>query len=239
LRSFLLARVLGFFVSAVAMDVIGRKLGLKAQGHTESTANVIGQVVIERWLDIVIPLALVASWLIDHERALQDWRWLAAALATGLGLGTLTLRPVVAVVGMVHRWFARRKTGVTIEPPKRHLSTRQTLLIVGPSALRWFSIVAHNFAFALAVGVSIDVGALTLGTAASQLAAVAAFTPGGLGIQDLAWTLGLQVGLDPTEATRIAFVQRAGLMAAFGTLAALAWMMPWKSKVQPKSDVSC
>ena len=220
-RSFVLARFLGFFVSPVAMDLIGRRLGMKLQSQTSSTTSILVQIVIERWFDVLLPAVLIASFAFFDVPAGDSILWHASlACIIGTTVGLLTLRPIILTLQRLQFRFLR--TTISSPPPQVTWSTLGAIAALG--ALRWMTIIWHTDTIAAAFGLHLNAEALTLGTATSQLAGVIAITPGGLGIQEAGWLIGLKNAATSTqEGSLIAIVQRIGAAVCFAILAGTVW----------------
>ena len=250
-------RFLGQFTSTLAMDLVGRGLALRSAGSERGLGHAATQVVLERILDLVIPLLLLA-WAL----ALRDdrWPWIAAhpelslVVLAGLflALAVPLLGPGVALalrlyLGVRLRLSKRRRAQVQrsaetaldgVEDPSasattlgptvdRRLAARVALL----SLLRFAAVVVQFWGIAGAVGLGIGWLEMTTATPIAQLAGMLGLTPGGLGILEAGWAGGLGwIGQDELAIGIFVLAQRLGVIGFFGLLSALSWPLAQRAR---------
>ena len=237
-------RFIGQFTSTLAMDLVGRGLALRSAGSERSLGHAAMQVVLERILDMVLPVLLLI-WVL----AVRDG-W---PQRIGLGPGTSLLLccavfPAVAVpllgpgvrlalklyLALRLRLDRRRRAQVEADaeaeldhsqsdgtPP---VTARLAGAVAIFSLLRFATVVVQFWGIALAVGLDLGWFEMTTATPIAQLAGMLGLTPGGLGILEAGWAGGLGwVGLDAVDISLFVLAQRMGVIAFFGLLSALSW----------------
>lgn len=244
-----LTRLVGQFTSTMAMDLVGRGAALQAAGSERDLGHAAMQVVLERLFDALLPLVLLAWALTLRQGWLPFGPGLAlvvfalgfTALAIPL-LGPATrislrlylwLMPrVKALIARVKAVFGKRrpdslspeaasKAPGSIELPE--VSLRVSALVAAYSLARFATVVLQFWGFAGAVGVDLSWDAITTATPVAQLAGMLGLTPGGLGILEGGWAVGLGwVAVDATAISLFVLAQRVGVITNFGILTAIS-----------------
>jgi uncharacterized protein (TIRG00374 family) len=198
LNYFLLGRVLGFVFPAEATDVGVRTLALGRTG-TFSLAGAAYTVLLDRLLDLV-----VLAWLVVPA-LLHLGGWLDRTTAITVGVAGIVITPLV--VGRRYRaafsgaarlcaWFLRlarflpRVRRIHIPQPEEgtaNLDGRTALLVYALGVVKLGMVVARFGFTALALGVSVSPATALIAVPLAQVAALAAVTPGGLGILEAGW----------------------------------------------------
>ncbi|NVB42194.1 flippase-like domain-containing protein [Pseudenhygromyxa sp. WMMC2535] len=244
-------RFIGQFTSTLAMDLVGRGLALRSAGSERSLGHAATQVVLERLLDMVLPVLLLA-WAVAEREG-----WIAAHLGIGPGASLLAvcalffalavplLGPGVRLALRVYlalrlRLDKLRRRQVEAEaeaeldgPGAPKVDARLSAAIALFSLARFATVVIQFWGIAGAVGLAglhagggVELGWLEMSAATpiAQLAGMLGLTPGGLGILEAGWAGGLGwVGLDPVDISLFVLAQRVGVIAFFGLLSALSW----------------
>ena len=200
LHAFLLGRVLGFLLPAEATDVGIRTLALR-RSEKFSLAGAAYTVLLDRLLDLIVLLWLVVPAL------LHLGGWIGQSTALGIGLAGIVLTPVA--VGRRHRAALRRLTraysrmvrllrflpgnlGAEIPEFERQGAEvaregRAFFIIYVLSAVKLLMVVARFYFVARALDVPVSAATAFVCVPLAQAAALAAVTPGGLGILEAGW----------------------------------------------------
>ncbi len=237
-----LTRVIGQVLPTVLVDVFGRGAALKAAGSDSRLGQLIAPVVLERLLDLLLPLALLAWALAVHWQVLPAWLdpWASVGLlvAAFVGLMIPLLHPLVRLALWAYGWLRRlRRHDRTLPlPPTPTVTTGTSARIVAFGVLRYASIQFQYWGAGAGLGVSLPALVIVMATPLAQLAGLVGITPGGLGMQEGGWFAALeQLGQDP--ASIVVFMAGTRLMMSvnFGVLALLSW--PWR-RVRPRSPAA-
>ncbi len=226
-----LTRVVGQVLPTVLVDVIGRGAALKAAGSDSRLGQLIAPVVLERLLDLLLPLTLLGWSVAIHILGLPWDPWGSLVLVVGLFvvLAIPLLRPLVRVALRLYgelRRLRKRDRALAL-PAMPAVTTALSVRIVAYSVLRYASILLQYWGAGAGLGVRL--GALVLVSAAplAQLAGLIGITPGGLGVQEGGWVAALrQLGQD--QAAIVVFMAGTRLMMVvnFGLLSLASW--PWR-----------
>jgi uncharacterized membrane protein YbhN (UPF0104 family) len=229
---FLLGRVLGFVLPAEAADVGVRTMALK-RSRQFSLAGAAYTVLLDRLFDLVVLLCLVVPALLHLAGRLDEH------VVLGAGLGAMVVLPLAvgrhhrAAIGWLARLYAGMVRGLRFLPWARELAvpelergeeetgfagrTAATLYLL--SVLKLVMIVLRLYFVAAALGVSVPLWMAFLCVPLAQVAALAAVTPGGLGILEAGW-YGILVwaGIAPEETVLLVVGWR---LYTFGSLLCL------------------
>lgn len=235
-----LTRLLGQFTSTLAMDLVGRGVALRSAGSQRGLGHAATQVVLERVLDLVLPLLLLGWALAVRYGTLGAWvgAWpgfsLLGCALVFLAFAIPLLEPSVRVALRVYlvlrlRLDRRRRIEVEAEASGTGLAipsvdARVSAKIATLSLLRFAFVIVQFWGIAGAVGLAISWVEMSEATPFAQLAGMIGLTPGGLGVLEVGWAGGLGfIGLDAIAISLFVLAQRAGVIAFFGVLTALSW----------------
>lgn len=241
-----LTRLLGQFTSTLAMDLVGRGVALRSAGSERGLGHAATQVVLERVLDLILPLLLLGWALALRYGTLGPW----VAASPGLSLLACALLFLVVAIPLlgpsVHlalrlylvvrlRLDRRRRAEVEADAEAEQQATetrsgvprvdaKLAAKVAGYSLLRFGFVVLQFWGIAGAVGLSITWVEMSEATPFAQLAGMIGVTPGGLGLLEVGWAGGLGfVGIDLVAISLFMLAQRAGVIAFFGVLTAASW----------------
>lgn len=228
-----LTRVIGQVLPTVLVDVLGRGAALKAAGSRSRLGQLITPVVLERLIDLLLPLSLLAWALAVHLDALpwiDPWLSLGIMTAAFVLLAIALMEPLVRLAlwayGTLRRLRQRDRTLARPRAPRVRapLSAR----IVGLSVLRYAGILVQYWGAGAGLGVRLAPLVLVSAAPLAQLAGLVGITPGGLGVQEGGWAAALHE-LGQGEAQIVVFMAGTRLMMSvnFGILSLLSW--PWRS----------
>lgn len=220
LHALVLTRFLGQFVPTLAMDLVGRGVALRSAGSKRELGHAATQVVVERLLDVVLPITLFCWALLafGSERVSPGWTLLAVAVAFSAAAVAL-LRPMVTVALRAYGGVRRllRRPDVPLEPVP--VTPATGAWVVGLSLARFATVTLQFIGAGLGVGLAIPVLAMLAATAVAQIAGLLGFTPGGLGILEAGWAGGLRfVGRNEVEIGLFVLAQRLCIIGNFGLL---------------------
>ena len=237
-----LTRVIGQVLPTVLVDVLGRGAALKAAGSDSRLGQLIAPEVLERLLDLLLPLALLGWALAVHFQLLPLWLgpWgsLAALGITFVLLTIPLLHPLVRMALWGYGWLRRlrsRDRSLPM-PPAPDVPVPLSARIVAFGVLRYAAIQFQYWGAGAGLGVLLAPLVLVMATPLAQLAGLVGITPGGLGVQEGGWVAALeQLGEDP--ASIVVFMAGTRLMMSvnFGVLTLLSW--PWR-RVRPRPIVA-
>jgi Lysylphosphatidylglycerol synthase TM region len=232
-----LTRLIGQVLPTVLVDVIGRGAALKAAGSDSRLGQLIAPVVIERLLDLLLPLVLLGWALAVHVRLLPAWLdpWASLGLLVALFvLGAIPLlSPLVRAALWAYGWLRRlRRHDRTLPlPPTPRITVQLSGRIVAFGVLRYASIQFQYWGAGAGLGVMLAPLVLVMATPLAQLAGLLGVTPGGLGMQEGGWVAALEQ-LGEVPASIVVFMAGTRIMMSvnFGLLALLSWR--WR-RVRP------
>jgi len=248
-------RFIGQFTSTLAMDLVGRGVALRSAGSDQGLGHAATQVVLERLLDLVLPLFLIAwalalreGWFIAFGSA-EAGLSLALFVAVFLLVAIPALAPGVRLALRIYlglkAWWAERRDRHRDEPstpaappPLPEVGPKLATAVAVFSVLRFAAVVVQFWGIARAVGLDLSWSQMTAATPIAQLAGMLGFTPGGLGILEVGWAGGLGwVGVDTTAISLFVLAQRLGVIVFFGMLSALSWpFSPRPDKPPPGAE---
>lgn len=226
-----LTRVIGQVLPTVLVDLFGRTAALKAAGSDSKLGQLIAPVILERLLDLLLPLTLLAWAIAIHTGApawLDPWLSLAVLVALFVSLAIPLLGPLVRLALRVYgalRKLRGKSTDTAEAMPAVPLPLSGR--VVTYSVLRYVGILIQYFGAGAGLGVTLDALVLVSAAPLAQLAGLVGITPGGLGVQEGGWVASLaRLGVD--EASIVVFMAGTRLMMSvnFGILSACSW--PWR-----------
>jgi len=238
-HALVLTRVLGQVSSTLVMDLVGRGVALRSAGSQRGLGHAVTQAVIERIFDIVLPLMMLAwALLVWQARAEPGVTNASFALVCILfaALSVVMLAPLtrlaLRIYAALRRLQARRK-GVTIAaaaaepsfepvPLPRSLALRIGVL----SLVRYLSVLAQFWTVAAGIGVSMTFFQIAAAAPVGQIAGMAGFTPGALGIQEAGWLGAFTwVGLDAVAIGLFVLSQRLIITAFLSVMSLFSWLL--------------
>jgi uncharacterized membrane protein YbhN (UPF0104 family) len=236
-----LTRLLGQFTSTAAMDLFGRGFMLRSAGSERGIGHAAMQVVLERMLDLALPLVLLGWAIAVYSDALPMSPPLSLLLACALfvGLAIPLLRPGVRIALRVYLWLRlrigrRRRQQIETQTDAEPLPVDLALSakVAGSSLLRFASVILQFWGIGLAVGIDLSWQQITSATSVAQLAGIIGLTPGGLGVLEAGWAGGLEwMGFDAIAISIFVLAQRVGVISFFGLLSVISW--PLAKRVRP------
>jgi hypothetical protein len=229
-----LTRFLGQFSSVLVMDLVGRSVALRAAGNQRGLGLLITPLVLERMLDLVIPLAMLGwAWAI-HAGGFEEIRWATLAIVTLalLALAIPLLAPMTRAALAVYVRLRRLRhddapamAPITVSTP---IATRVAVL----SMLRYATVVLQFFGMGAAAGIILDAPSILSAAPVAMLSGLIGITPGGLGIQEAGWAGALH-WLGHDDATIALFVL-ATLTLSIGNFGLLSLLsLPFSGRRRP------
>lgn len=233
-----LTRVLGQVSSTLVMDLVGRGVALRSAGSQRDLGHAVTQAIIERIFDIVLPLMMLA-WAILAWKGRVDAGTASASFALVCilfaALSVVMLAPLtrlaLRIYSALRRLRARRKAGTALDavepspepiPLPRGLALRIGLL----SLARYLTVLGQFWTIAVGIGISLTFFQIAAATPLGQLAGMAGFTPGALGIQEAGWLGAFTwVGLDAVSIGLFVLSQRLIITLYFSVLSLFSWLI--------------
>jgi hypothetical protein len=233
-----LTRLIGQVLPTVLVDVLGRGAALRAAGSDSRLGQLIAPVVLERLLDLLLPLALLGWAIAAHFGLLPGWLgpWgsLSVFVAVFVVVVIPLLDPLVRVALWAYGWLRRlRRHDRTLPlPPAPDVTVPLAARIVAFGVLRYAAIQFQYWGAGAGLGVLLAPLVLVMATPLAQLAGLVGVTPGGLGMQEGGWVAALEQ-LGEAPAAIVVFMAGTRLMMSvnFGLLALLSW--PWRRLRRP------
>lgn len=235
-HSLVLTRVLGQVSSTLVMDLVGRGMALRSAGSQRGLGHAVTQAILERIFDIVLPVMMLAwamlAWRGAWDPATAAASFLAVCLAFA-GLAAVLLAPLTRLAlhtyASLRRLRARvRRTAPSDEPVPEAIPVGRALALkIGLLSLaRYLSVLLQFWTVAAAVGVAFSFFQIAAATPIGQLAGMAGFTPGALGIQEAGWVGAFKwVGVPAVEIGLFVLSQRLIITAYFSLLSLISWLL--------------
>lgn len=243
-HSLVLTRVLGQVSSTLVMDLVGRGMALRSAGSQRTLGHAVTQAILERIFDIFLPVMMLAwaalawrgAW--DPTTALASFAAVCLAFA---GLAAVLLAPLTRLAmrsyAALRRLRARvRRQPLADEPVLQAIPIPTALAVkIGLLSLaRYLSVLAQFWTVAAAVGVGFGFFQIAAATPVGQLAGMAGFTPGALGIQEAGWVGAFKwVGVDAVAIGLFVLSQRLVITAYFALLSLISWLLLRRPRVPP------
>lgn len=235
-HSLVLTRVLGQVSSTLVMDLVGRGMALRSAGSQRGLGHAVTQAVLERIFDIVLPVMMlgwaVLAWRGGWSHGLAVGSFAAVCLAFA-ALAAVLLAPLTRLALASYAGLRRLRARVRRQPPADEpvleaipIPTGLAVKIGLLSLARYLSVLLQFWTVAAAVGVSFGFFQIAAATPVGQLAGMAGFTPGALGIQEAGWVGAFTwVGVDAVAIGLFVLSQRLVITAYFSLLSLISWLM--------------
>lgn len=235
-HSLVLTRVLGQVSSTLVMDLVGRGMALRSAGSQRGLGHAVTQAILERIFDIVLPVMMLAWAMLawrggwDPATAVASFAGVCLAFAA---LAAVLLAPLTRLAlrtyAALRRLRARlRRAALADEPVPQAIPVPTALAVkIGLLSLaRYLSVLAQFWTVAAAVGVGFGFFQIAAATPVGQLAGMAGFTPGALGIQEAGWVGAFKwVGVDAVAIGLFVLSQRLIITAYFSLLSLVSWLL--------------
>ena len=198
MRHFLLGRVLGFVLPAEATDVGVRAVALR-RSERLSLAGAAYTVIVDRLLDLVLILWLMVPALLHLAGTLDRGPAILMGVLGILGTPCLVGRRHGRVLAGLARLYARmvrllrRVPGLgAVHVPELDgrsgaLRNGVAVRVYALSVVKLAMVIARFYFVAMAVRVPVTPALALVAVPLAQAAALAAVTPGGLGILEAGW----------------------------------------------------
>jgi hypothetical protein len=216
-------RVLGQFLPSLLVDLVGRSASLRAAGSGASMGRLVAPLVLERVLDLALPVVLL-PWALALERgaiAGAPALWLhAGVLVVFASLAIPLLGPMARLALRVRARLGREQTPFDAPPVPRVVARGIAL----SSVARWVAVTLQYWGAAAGLGLVLAPQVIAAAMPIGQLAALVGITPGALGIQDSGWASALWAfGVTPGQIAVFVVASRAAMIVNFAVLAAATW----------------
>jgi uncharacterized membrane protein YbhN (UPF0104 family) len=220
-----LTRFLGQFSSVLVMDLVGRSVALRAAGSQRGLGLLITPLVLERVLDLVIPLVMIAwAWTI-HAGDLEALRWVTLAIVS-LALVALAiplLAPMTRLALGLYARLRRIRHADAPAPASVTVSTPIAARVAVLSMLRYGAVVLQFFGMGAAAGIVLDPKSILSAAPVAMLTGLVGVTPGGLGIQEAGWAGALHwLGHEDAAIALFVLATRTLIIVNFGLLSLLS-----------------
>lgn len=225
-------RVVGQFLPSLLVDLFGRSASLRAAGSRDSIARLLVPLALERVLDLILPVVLLAwavAWHIGRPSDAIAWVSLLLTAAVFGALAVPGLGPLARTAMRLYAWLRSRtwlRHGREPTSPPAVPAIDRGLA----RAVAWLSLARHALVllqyWGAGAGLGVVLPLLVLVAAAplAQLASLVGITPGALGIQEGGWTGALGVlGVKPTDIVVFLMATRAAMIVNFALLSLVSW----------------
>jgi uncharacterized protein (TIRG00374 family) len=232
-----LTRVLGQVSSTLVMDLVGRGVALRSAGSQRDLGHAVTQAIIERIFDIVLPLMMLAWAILAWQGKVDAGTASASFTLICILFGALSVvllapltRLALRIYAALRRLRARRRpaTADIVEPSLEPIALPRGLALrIGLLSLaRYLTVLAQFWTIAVGFGISITFFQIAAATPLGQLAGMAGFTPGALGIQEAGWLGAFTwVGLDAVSIGLFVLSQRLLITLYFSILSLFSWLL--------------
>lgn len=188
-------RFFGQFVPMLLMEFVGRGMGLRAAGSKQGLGRLVTPVLLERVLDAALPCTTLA-WLflvLQGPSTFAEHRWLwLVGMTLGFGCAAIPfIGPTANVLLRVYAWVKKLRGAVLVIEPVE-ITTQTAAWVAIHSVGRYATVLLQFIGMGAASGAILKTFAVVGAFSVAQLSALAAITPGGLGIQDVGWASALQ-----------------------------------------------
>ncbi len=240
LRALVVTRLLGQFVPAIAVDLVGRGVALRRAGSEQGLGHAATQVVVERLLDLLLPLGL-AAWILVSPPAAT-----ANDVATPLVFVTLVAGLFVPLVSPIARLaialYVRVSSMRARSDSPRLNAGRPVSVDIATAArvsalsvARLLTVTLQFFGAAVAVGLVVTGPHMIGATGVAQLTGLVGLTPGGLGLIEWGWAGAFKHLLaDPVRVAQFVLCQRMCVIGNFAILSLLTSLRGRDATAVPK-----
>jgi len=219
MRALVVTRLLGQFVPALAVDLVGRGVALRRAGSGRGLGHAATQVVVERLLDLLLPLGL-AAWILLSPPATtaNDFATPLLYVVVVAGLFIPLVSPVARVAIALYARVSSIRSGLAARPSD-----------LGRPVNVDFSTAAS------AVGLTITGPHMLGATGVAQLTGLVGLTPGGLGLIEWGWAGALKHLLaDPIRVAQFVLCQR---VCVIGNFAILSFLTSLRGRTSPANPL--
>ena len=217
------------------MDLVGRGVGLQRAGSGRSLGHAATQVVVERLLDLLLPLGL-AVWLLSRPAEASahglyvPLLWIAVCAALFVPL----IRPGATVALAIYAWARDRARGLgrggaaasaedDLPRDEVALAPATAARVAALSVARLATVTLQFYGAAFIVGLAPSPGQMLGATGVAALTGLVGLTPGGLGVIEWGWAGAFRhLGVDGVDVARFVLCQRLCVITNFGLLSLLA-----------------
>ncbi|MGB1701173.1 MAG: lysylphosphatidylglycerol synthase transmembrane domain-containing protein, partial [Nannocystaceae bacterium] len=190
LRVLVATRFVGQFVPTLAVDLVGRGVGLRRAGSERSVGHSATQVVVERILDLLLPLGL-AAWLLSRPApATAEELWAPVVIMALIASVFVPLiRPIARLALAVYTRISRWRRAVSGDVPRDevNLAPATAARLAALSVARLLTVTTQFYGAAMVVGLAPSPAHMLGATGIAGLAGLVGITPGGLGVIEWGW----------------------------------------------------
>ncbi len=219
-------RVVGQFLPSLLVDLFGRSASLRAAGGRESMGRLLVPLVLERILDLLLPIVLLGwalAWHLLHPSDAVAWTSVVALLLVFGLLAVPLLRPLARTAVRVYAWLRSRRSPMP-DVPVPELERGLAVRVSGLSIARHVLVLVQYWGAGAGLGVALPALVLVAGAPLAQLAGLVGITPGALGIQEGGWAGALGVlGVPAAEIVVFVLATRVAMIVNFALLAFGSW----------------
>lgn len=227
LRALVVTRLVGQFVPALAVDLVGRGVALRRAGSERGLGHAATQVVVERLLDLLLPLGLAAWLLLSPAAATAEdltTPLVFVLLVAGLFIPLVSPIARLAIAAYLRVSTIRSRGTTPPQPPGRpvHVDISTAARISALSVARLLTVTLQFFGAAVAVGLVVTGPHMIGATGVAQITGLVGLTPGGLGLIEWGWAGAFKHLLaDPTRVAQFVLCQRVCVIGNFAILSML------------------
>ncbi len=223
-HAIVVTRFLGQFTSTLGMDLIGRGVALRSGGSTQALGHATTVVILERIVDLLLPMSLVAWTALVLTYDVPSTASLGLLIVIFYSACIPLLAPCFQIGLSLYLRLLRRFNRPPTEPLSTTIDKRVAAQISGLSIMRFAAVVIQFTGIAWALGIDISILHMLMATPFAQLASIFGITPGALGFAEAGWVGGFRViDLDESSIALFVLVQRLAILIFFGALSALSF----------------
>lgn len=244
MRALVVTRLVGQFVPALAVDLVGRGVALRRAGSGRGLGHAATQVVVERLLDLLLPLGL-AAWILLSPPATtaNDFATPLLYVVVVAGLFIPLVSPVARVAIALYARVSSIRSGLAALPSDLgrpvNVNFSTAARVSALSVARLLTVTLQFFGAALAVGLTITGPHMLGATGVAQLTGLVGLTPGGLGLIEWGWAGALKHLLaDPIRVAQFVLCQRVCVIGNFAILSFLTSLRGHTSPADPLVEPS-
>ncbi len=236
---FALTRLIGQFTSVAVMDAVGRGVAMSAAAKDgPQIGQHIGALVVERLLDLILPLLTFACAVVWVQGWVTINPWVVMALVTAMFsvAAVLLLDRATRLVAAGFAWFQRlRKRETSVSPVRA--PPRVAAKVTALSLVRYVCVIIQFWGTGALAGLSIDALKITYATSVAQITGFVGVTPGGIGIQDAGWAGALSwLGVGGSVIAGFILVTRVAVVCIFAVLSVAS--LPFSKAAPAKAEPS-